>query len=502
MPRTRCRIDIPALGALDREAGGLGRQLAQGLRAAIARGELKGGELLPSTRALAASLRLARGTVMEAFEQLIAEGYLEAQVGAGTRVVSPVQAWDITSPGNATARTPAAPALPPQAERYAAMARRLAALPPVPFAIAVPSGAVTPDEQWRRVGQRVRASRLGAPAPYGDPRGVDELRAAVADYVRRARAVRCEPAQVLITSGTQQGLYLAGRVLLAPGDPVWIEDPAYAGITALVEELGMRALRVPVDRQGLDVALAAAACPQARAAFVTPSHQHPLGMPLSMARRQALLAWAQRQQAWIVEDDYDSELRYAGHPFPSLQSLDPARVVYLGTFSKVLFPSLRLGYAVVPPALVDAFAGARLLMDRHSPTAEQQVLAAYMREGHFEAHIRRIRGAYAQRRAVLVAAIGELLSDWIELEPCDQGMHLVGWLRGGLDDVAVAAAALDAGIALRAVSPMYAGERGRHGLMFGFGGFTDEQLREAVAGLRRVLEVQAARRASTARIGF
>ncbi|NML16031.1 MocR-like pyridoxine biosynthesis transcription factor PdxR [Azohydromonas caseinilytica] len=488
MSRTRRSIEIPSLGAFDREAGALGRQLAQGLRAAIARGELKAGELLPSTRTLAASLGLSRGTVMEAFEQLIAEGYLEAQVGAGTRVVLPVQAWDCAAPGDTAARPPAAPKLPPQALRYAAMARQLAALPAVPFAIAIPGGAAAPDEQWRRVGNRVRASRLGAPAPYGDPRGVAGLREAVADYVRRARAVHCEPEQVLITGGTQQGLYLAGRVLLSPGDAVWVEDPGYAGLTALVEEFGVRALRVPVDRQGMDVALAAAACPQARAAFVTPSHQHPLGMPLSMARRQALLAWAQRQDAWIVEDDYDSELRYAGHPFPSLQSLDPARVIYLGTFSKVLFPSLRLGYAVMPEPLVEAFAGLRVLMDRHSPTAEQQALAAYMREGHFEAHIRRIRGAYAQRRAVLIAAIEQSLSEWITLEPCDQGMHLVGWLREGLDDVAVAAAALDAGIALRAVSPMYATERRRHGLMFGFGGFSAEQLRAAVAGLRRVLE--------------
>jgi GntR family transcriptional regulator/MocR family aminotransferase len=194
-----------------------------------------------------------------------------------------------------------------------------------------------------------------------------------------------------------------------------------------------------------------------------------------------------------VEDDYDSELRYAGHPFPSLQGLDPARVVYLGTFSKVLFPSLRLGYAIVPPALVEAFAGARMLIDRHSPTAEQHALAAYMREGHFEAHVRRIRGVYAQRRAVLIAAVERSLSPWLRLEPSDQGMHLVAWLPEGVDDGAVCAAALTAGISVRAVSPMYAGPARRSGLMLGFGGFTEPQLLAGVEGLRRVLERMAPR---------
>jgi GntR family transcriptional regulator/MocR family aminotransferase len=495
MPRTRETFEIPSLGALDRGTGQLARQLARGLRAAIARGELQPGERLPSTRTLAASLGLSRGTVSEAFEQLVAEGCLQARTGSGTRVARPDPALSLPliPPSPALPPQADAPTLPPQAGRYAALLHELTALPPVPFAIPVPAGAVAPDAQWRRLGNRVRATHAAAPAPYGDPRGVPALRAAVADYVRKARAVACEPEQVLITSGTQLGLYLAARVLLAPGDAVWVEDPAYIGLSALVEEFGLRALCVPVDRQGMDVAHAAAGCPHARAAFVTPSHQYPLGMPLGMARRRALLDWARRAGAWIVEDDYDSELRYAGHPFPSLQGLDPARVVYLGTFSKVLFPSLRLGYAIVPPALVEAFAGARMLIDRHSPTAEQHALAAYMREGHFEAHIRRIRGVYAQRRAVLIAAVERSLSPWLRLEPSDQGMHLVAWLPAGVDDGAVCAAALAAGISVRAVSPMYAGPARRSGLMLGFGGFTEPQLLAGVEGLRRVLERMAPR---------
>lgn len=302
-----------------------------------------------------------------------------------------------------------------------------------------------------------------------------------------ARAVDCTAQNVVVTSGTQQGLYMAGRVLLSPGDAVWAENPAYAGLTAVLDDLALRTHRVPVDEQGFSVEQGTAMCPAARAAFVTPSHQYPLGMPLSMARRQALVAWAERNGSWIVEDDYDSELRYAGHPFPAMQGLSPERVVYLGTFSKVLFPSLRLGYVVAPTRLVEAFAGARALLDRHSPTADQHVLAAYMREGFFEAHVRRIRGLYAERRAALLAALEPALPQGCAVQPSDQGMHILLWLPEGADDVRIAARAEAAGIVMRPISPMYAGAVGRPGLMLGFGGFAPERLREAAAALGRLL---------------
>ncbi|KWV53316.1 DNA-binding protein [Bradyrhizobium macuxiense] len=490
MPRPRATVSIPSLGAVDRAAGQVGRQIAQALRAAIAKGELKAGELLPSTRALAASLEVARGTVVEAFDQLQAEGYLKSQVGAGTRV-APTLA-DLPRP----ARTPIARdrntppiQLSPRARRLAEVAKAFAPMPEVPFAIAVPGGSVAPDASWRRLGNRVRASRAAAPASYGDPRGVMELRRAIADYVRTSRAVHCEPEQVVITAGTQQGLYLAGRVLLSRGDHVWAEDPAYPGMTAVLDDLEFITTRVPVDEQGIDVDAGLAACPDARAGFVTPSHQYPLGMPMSMARRNALLAWAQHRDAWIVEDDYDSELRYAGHPFPSLQGLDPSRVIYLGTLSKVLFPSLRLGYVVAPAPLVDAFAGARALLDRHSMTSDQHVLAAYMREGLFEAHIRRIRGVYAARRATLIAALERHMPDDVTLQPSDQGMHLLLWLPHGADDVQLVQAALSEGIVVRPISPMYKAAA-RPGLMLGFGGFSPEELETAAIRLRRVMDQQ------------
>jgi GntR family transcriptional regulator/MocR family aminotransferase len=488
MAKKNLGLDIPSLGAIDRLAGNVGQQLVSALREAIKKGNLKAGERLPSSRTLASSLGLSRGTVMQAFDQLKSEGYLDGQTGSGTTVASTLSDQSLTAFSAKTkAASPSQLDLPPSTQRYAAIARNLAPLPPVPFSIAVPSGAVAPDDNWRRLGNRIRATQAAAPSSYGDPQGLIELRIAIADYLRKSRAVTCEPEQIIVTAGTQQGLYLAARVLLSRGDAVWAENPVYPGLTAVLDDFDIRIHRINVDQQGLDVEQGIAVAPKARAVFVTPSHQYPLGMPLSMSRRLALLAWARKHGAWIVEDDYDSELRYAGHPFPSMQGLDPSRVIYLGTFSKVLAPSLRLGYAVVPLPLADAFAGARAMIDRHSPSSEQRVLATYMREGYFEAHIRRIRSVYANRRAVLIELIERELAPWATLQPSDQGMHIVIWLQTGIDDVKLAAAANAAGIAVRAISPMYADVNRRSGLMLGFGGFTKEQLEQGVGVLRKLL---------------
>ncbi|CAN7242841.1 PLP-dependent aminotransferase family protein [Pseudoduganella sp. LjRoot289] len=497
MSRRPQATELPPLRGLDRASRDLGRQLAQSLREAIHTGNLKPGDLLPSSRQLAGALDIARGTVLEAYAQLTAEGCLDAQARAGTRVAAgldrqpaPDHAPQITS----VEPTPAP--LPAPAAAYAKVAAQFKQLPPLPFAVSVPTGPAAPDETWRRLGNRIRARGKGAPSGYDDPQGVLALREAVADYVRRSRAVQCSAAQIIITNGTQQGLYIACQVLLGATDMAWVEDPGYWGITKILESTGHpeRMVRVPVDDAGINVEAGIAMAPHARAAFVTPSHQYPLGMPMSMGRRSALLAWARQHASWIVEDDYDSELRYAGHPFPSLQGLAPDRVVYLGTFSKILFPSLRLGYAIVPDVLVPAFCGARLLMDRHSPSADQHVLAAFITEGHLDRHIRRIRSVYADRRSQLIG----MLERWIPkdlgcLQPSDQGMHLVLWLALAMDDVLLASRAMEAGVSTRPVSPMYSEGNGRPGLILGLGGYSDDQMISAVRNLAAIIKEMAKR---------
>lgn len=491
MPRRPQAVELPPISGLDRTKGHLSRQLTQTLRDAIRAGNLKAGDLLPSSRQLASSLNIARGTVLEAYEQLIAEGFLDSQPRAGTRVASALaRSLTLTSGSQKQQANTTSISLPASAAGFAKVAEQFRTHPPIPFAVSVPIGAAAPDETWRRLGNRIRARGPGAPAGYADPQGIEPLREAIAEYTRRSRSVQCRADQVIITTGTQQGLYIACQVLVGATDKVWVEDPAYWGITKILESTGYpeRMVRIPVDDAGIDVSEGIALAKDACAAFVTPSHQYPLGMTMSMGRRDALLNWARKSDGWIVEDDYDSELRYAGYPFPSLQGLAPDRVVYLGTFSKILFPSLRLGYAIVPDALVPAFCGARLLMDRHSPTADQHVLAAFISEGHLDRHIRRIRSVYADRRSHLISMLKRCIPKEVAwLQPSDQGMHLVLWLSCSIDDTLLASRAMDAGVAVRAVSPMYSAGNGRSGLVLGLGGFSNAQIEAAVQTLAAII---------------
>jgi len=460
------------------------------LRDAVQRGALKPGELLPSSRLLAQALGVARGTVVEAFSQLLAEGVLEANLGDGTRVASSLPEIPATERRSKGPATKATITLSDRAKKFVDVANTLTPLPALPFAVSVPVGMAAPEDVWRRLGNKVRAKGAGAPASYDDPQGALVLRTAIAEYVRRSRSVHCSPEQVIITSGTQQGLYLCSQVLLEDGESTWVEDPVYRGLAAILESIDNRhkMVPVPVDEEGMDVAAGMRMADNAKAVFVTPSHQYPLGMPMSMARRNALLAWARRKNAWIVEDDYDSELRYAGHPFPAMQGLAPEQVIYLGTFSKILFPSLRIGYAIVPPGLEKAFIGARILMDRHPPTADQHVLATFMEEGHLERHIRRIRNVYAERRQQMMELLQRHIgSNLAWLQPSDQGAHISLWLDTRIDDIAVARLALKKGVGVRAISPMFHSGDGRPGLVLGLGDFPYAQTEAAVKVLAGVI---------------
>jgi GntR family transcriptional regulator/MocR family aminotransferase len=488
------RSSLPPLLNLDRDdPAPLFRQIDRQLREAIIDGRIRPGAPLPSTRALAAEHGVSRNTVRLAFEQLLAEGYLESVVGAGTRVAASVP---VARPGtpDAGAKRVAAPGV-----ARSPLMRRLerVQVPPVAgslapqqtaFRVGLPALDRFPFETWARLAgrrwRRITAAQLG----YGDGLGEPRLREAIARHVGATRGVTCEANQVLIVSGSQGALDLIARLVLEPGQDVWVEDPGYFGARGPIAAAGANAVPIPVDDDGLIVAEGLRRAPGARAAFLTPSHQFPTGVMLGLSRRAELLEWARRARAWIVEDDYDSEFRYDARPLTALQGLDGGdRVIYVGTLSKTLFPSLRLGYLILPYALVESFALARRFVDTHPPTLLQLVAADFIEEGHYARHLRRMRGVYRDRQDALLAAVAERTSGRIGLRPSGAGMHMMAWLPPGTDERALAAAALAQGISVLGLSTFRASE-GRPGIVLGYGGVPPARMGDAVGDLVRALD--------------
>lgn len=462
------------------------RQLYGELRAAILGGRLSAGTPLPSTRALADELGVSRNTVVLAFDQLAAEGYVEGAPRSGSRVapslprqaVAPrsarlVAPAELSGRGRAIAETP----LP-------GMAR--GGTPPRPFRIGIPALDEFPRALWGRL--FARRWRRGPVLAYGDVSGYAPLREAIAEYVPAARGARCTPDQVIVVNGSQQGVDLAARVLLDPGDPVWVEDPGYGGARIALLAGEARLVPVPVDPDGLAVAEGRRLEAGARMAYVSPSHQFPLGVTMSAARRLELLRWAAEAGAWVLEDDYDSEFRYDARPLASLQGMDrEGRVIYVGTFSKTLFPALRLGYLIVPEPLVDAFRAARAAADRHSPVVDQAVLADFLVEGHFARHVRRMRRLYAERQDALIEAIRDRLGGRLEASRRPAGMHLVAWAKPGDDDLRLSEQAFGAGVEAVPLSRYAMRPSARGGLLLGWAGYSPPALREGVERLARAL---------------
>ncbi len=487
MRRPRSAPPAALLLSLDpRGAEPLYRQLHEGLRDAVLSGRVAPGTTLPSTRALAAELGVSRNTVLLAFDQLAAEGYLEGAARSGTRVARAFAAR--SRPG------PAGP--PPAGGMLSARGQAIARSPmpslsrggtgPRPFRVGVPALDAFPLALWARL--TARRWRLGPMLDYGDPSGFLPLREAIAEYVRAARGARCGADQVLVVGGSQQGVGLASRVLIDPGAAVWMEDPGYPGARAALLGAGAKLVPVPVDGEGLAVDMGRRLAPGASMAYVSPSHQFPLGVTMSAARRLELLRWAAQTGAWLLEDDYDSEFRYDARPLASLQGMDEdGRVMYVGTFSKTLFPALRLGYLIVPESLIDAFRAARAAADRHSPTVDQAVLADFLSGGHFTRHVRRMRRLYQERQGVLVAAIRDCLEGRLEARPSPAGMHLVAWLTPGTDDEAAAAAAASVGVEAAPLSRYSATLPPRGGLLLGWAGYAPAAIVEGVDRLARVL---------------
>ncbi len=364
----------------------------------------------------------------------------------------------------------------------------------ISFAPGYPAEDQFPWPPLTEIAQELLTGADGSVLQYGPTRGYRPLREATLDMMR-TRGITSDIDRVVITTGSQQGLDLVARVLLDPGDKVWLEDPGYHGARGAFTAAGGTIVPVPVDQDGLDVMAGRALAPDARLAFVTPSRQLPLGATMSLTRRLALLEWASTSRAAIFEDDYDSEFRYASRPLPALQGLDRAGcVLYAGTFSKVTFPSMRLGYLVVPPSLVDMFGAARHFADFHSPFLEQAVMTDFIVEGHFERHIRRMRAIYHERQVLLVNLARERLGGLLDVRPADAGMTVVGWLGSGLDDVVTARAAERAGLHVLPVSPL-AVRPLPPALLLGYAGVRDDEIREGVNRLAIVLEQVARSRA-------
>jgi GntR family transcriptional regulator / MocR family aminotransferase len=463
------------------------RQIYQQLRSAILSRALRPATKLPSTRELSTQLGVSRSAVVSSFEQLLAEGYTFGKKGAGTYI-----APDLPEPFEVHGRKKQTTSV----AKTVAFFQDLGGFVDVtaqsderPFNLGRTLVDARTAELWRKLSARTLRSFGRHHLGYGDPRGMPELRNSVCDYLQAARGVRCEPEQVVITAGTQQAVDIVARVTEGPEKQVWVEDPGYSLTRFALIAAGAKVCPIPVDQNGINVTEGIRRAPKARAVFITSSHQFPKGVPLSMARRLELLAWARKSSAWIVEDDYASEFRYGGRPLASLQGLDEAdRVIYVGTLNKALFPGLRLGYAVVPHSLLRAFVTARYLMDRQPSTLCQGVVAAFMEGGHFAAHIRRMREVYRRQRDALVAALRRRLGEHLTVEPPDQGMHLVAYMRRGLSDVTIERVGQKHGVVVRAMSRLYVEAPAQSALMLGFSGYPHQIITPAVARLAQAFE--------------
>ena len=481
----------------------LHRRLYVQLRRSILEGQLRPGDRLPASRTLARELGVSRTTVVRAFEQLVDEGYAEARSGSGTHVSKTLSAGALTTPAP-DPTTAAELRLSGLAERLATLRRAERSVNPFyhrlprAFSPASPALDVFPRELWGRSLQAAWRSLERADLNYqvALSTGYGPLKVALARYSQQVRGVRCTPEQIVITSGTQEALWAVTQLLLEPGDAVWTEDPGHKGAHLTFQAAAAEVVPVRVDSAGLDVAAGIRAAPGARLAYVTPSHQHPLGVTMSLGRRVELLGWAERAGAWLIEDDYDSEFRYSGPPLESLQGLDRAgRVIYLMTFSKTLFPALRLGYMVVPQPLLEVTGALLETTQRSLGLLEQVALYHFIEAGHFARHIRKMRTLYAERQNALVAGLGRDLSGLLSFKPSDAGLHLVAKLLrppiipattpGVPADQLVAERLLARGVGAPALSS-FCLEADVQGLLLGFTGAAEETA-HALAVTKEVL---------------
>jgi GntR family transcriptional regulator / MocR family aminotransferase len=464
------------------------------IRTAITSGALAPNARLPSSRTLAKDLGVARNTVDSALGQLVADGYVVRRRGAGSFVAEQLPARDtppLTRKRVAAARQPNT-----EPRRLSQRARALQSYPGhyrplvgVPFTPSLPPIDLFPRKVWNRLLTR-EASRPGSDYwAYGASNGLPALREAIAAHASAMRATRCSPDQVIVVTSTQQAVELAGKVLADPGDYAWVETPGYQPVQHCLRAAGLQVVHVPVDEQGLDVKAGRALESHARLAYVTPAHQYPLGYEMSLARRKALLGWALEEDAYVVEDDYDGDYRYEGRPIASLQGIDErGRVVYVGSFNKILFPALRIAFAIVPEPLVGAFVDAKHAADGHTALLMQGVLAAFISEGHLARHLRKTRAIYDERRLAFLEE-AQILADVIEFGPARAGMHVTALFKTStarrLDDRAIAAECARSGVEVHPLSKY--GATDRSGLVFGFAGASRAAARAGLQVVRRAI---------------
>jgi GntR family transcriptional regulator/MocR family aminotransferase len=461
------------------------RQIYRRIRDAIEAGQLVPGARIPSARGMASEVGVARGTVEEAYQLLVAEGYLVRRGAAGSRV-SPELATEGLRPdagAGSDVRRSARLRKPPIARAQPDAS---------PFLMGVPALDAFPRAQWTRIAARQARSLERSDLLYPDPLGLGRLRESIARYLALARGIACSAEQVLVTAGYKGALELAATVLLAPGDTVWMEDPGHAVAGRLLAAMGADIASIPVDAEGIRVAAGEAAAPDARLAVVTPSHQFPTCATMSLSRRLALLAWADRKGAWIIEDDYDGEFRYAGRPLPALKSIDRGdRVLYAGSFSKTLYPGLRLGYLVLPRNLLARFADALRLRNMGPATHLQGVVARFMDEGHFGRHLRRMRALYAARRSALIEGLQRTIGDGLELHIASGGLHLLAGVPHPRRDAILAERARSRGYALHALSDYCRKARGHNALLLPFTNIPETSALHICQDLKAAFDAQA-----------
>jgi len=485
LPRTATLpLVLPSLDPSLPEA--LHRQLYRHLRDAILEKRLTAGSRLPSSRALAGQLGLSRNTVIAAVQQLQDEGYVESRHGSGTRIAVPTA---LLAPSGQNHPPPARQNRPlsRQAQRLIGLEKPGLRGSPLPLAVGMPALDAFPARDWSRL--LARRWRRPAPGLMSDTAaaGFPALRQAIAEHLGGARGLRCTADQIIIVAGAQQGLDLTTRTLLNPGDPAMVEDPGYTGLKALLEGYGAIAAPVPVDELGFNPVLAERLWPDARLAVITPSHQFPSGATMPAERRLALIDWAARVGGWIVEDDYDSDFRYGGRPLAALQGLDRGqRTIYCGSFSKSMFPALRLGWLVVPPDLLDAFLAVRRLADMAPSVLPQLAMADFMAEGLYTAHLRRMRQLYEERREALLTAAKHHLAGIATVTAGEAGTHAIAWLPPHLNDRAIAAKALAHGLAPASLSQNRY-RPGPPGLILGYGNTPAEKIDGAIRILRQII---------------